>query len=114
MNRRNNRKGRKGGYIFTAKTHTEKGIMSTILGIISLLSVAAAIYLSYKSKGVSAPQYGAAVFLVTVFSLAGLVLGILSRMERDRYYLFSYLGIGLNTVVLAVISVILYAGAYGI
>ncbi|NLL76586.1 MAG: hypothetical protein GX235_05005 [Clostridiales bacterium] len=114
MNRRNHHKGRKSGYIFTAKKHTEKGIMATILGIISAVSVTAAIYLSYKNKGAAVTQYGAAVFLVTLFSLTGLILGILSRMEKDRYYLFSYLGIGFNTAVLAIISIILYAGAYGI
>ncbi|WMC93192.1 DUF6142 family protein [Kineothrix sp. MB12-C1] len=112
MNRRNYRARRKNGYIFTSKRHTDKGIMSVVLGVISIISVAAAIYLSYRNNGEAAPQYGAAVFLVTIFSLAGLVLGILSRMEKDRYYLFSYLGIGCNILVLALISIILYAGAY--
>ncbi|TCL59005.1 hypothetical protein EDD76_105181 [Kineothrix alysoides] len=114
MNRRNYRTSRKGGYIFTTKKHPEKGIMSTALGIISIISIAAAVYLSYRNAGAAVTQYGAAVFLVTLFSLAGLVLGILSRMEKDRYYLFSYLGIGFNVVVLAMISIILYAGAYGV
>ena len=42
----------------------------------------------------------------------GIILGVISRMERDKYYLFSYLGIALNVLVLAAISIILYAGAY--
>lgn len=111
MSRKNSRKG---GYIFTAKKHPEKGIMSTILGVISIVSVAAAVYLSFTKKGSAVAQYGAAVLLVTVFSLVGIVLGILSGMEKDRYRLFPFLGIGLNFVALAMISIILYAGAYGI
>ncbi len=101
---------RKGGYIFTVRKHPEKGSMSTILGVLSILSVGAAIYLTYRNGGNAQPQYAAAVFLVTLFSLVGLVLGILSRVEKDNYYLFPHLGIGLNVFCLAAISYILYAG----
>ncbi len=111
MFHRKNQKGRKkGGYIFTVRKHPEKGIMSMILGILSLLSVGAAVYLAYRNGGDAQPQYAAAVFLVTLFSLAGLVLGVLSRVEKDNYYLFPHLGIGLNMLCLAAISYILYAG----
>lgn len=113
INRKENHKN-KGSFIFTTKSHPEKGIMSTILGVISIMSIACAIYLAYSNGGNAQPQYGAAVFLVTLFSLVGLVLGILSRMEKEKYYLFPYLGIGLNVVALAMISMILYAGAYSI
>ncbi|HBA69341.1 MAG TPA: hypothetical protein DCZ40_08290 [Lachnospiraceae bacterium] len=106
-----NHKGKKKeGYIFTVRKHPEKGIMSTVLGILSLLTVGAAVYLAYRNGGEAQPQYGAAVFLVTLFSLAGLILGILSRIEKDNYYLFPHLGIGLNILCLALISFILYAG----
>lgn len=108
------KKGRKGGYIFTAKKHPEKGIMSTILGVISIASVAAAVYLSFRNEGRAAPQYGAAVLLATIFSLTGMVLGVLSAAEKERYRLFPFLGIGLNLLALAMVSIILYAGAYGI
>lgn len=103
--------GKRSGYIFTARKHPEKGIMSTILGIISMVSIGAAVYLAYKNDGNAAPQYGAAVFLVTIFALAGLILGILSRMEKDNFYLFPHLGIIFNFFSLAMISLILYAGA---
>lgn len=102
--------GKRSGYIFTARKHPEKGIMSTILGMISMVSIAAAVYLTYKNGGNAEPQYGAAVFLVTLFSLAGLVLGVRSRMEKDNYYLFPHLGIAFNFLSLAMVSMILYAG----
>lgn len=112
--RSNRRSNRKGGYIFTAKKHPERGIMSLILGIISIVSVVIAVYLAYKNNGNALPQYGAAVFLVTIYSIVGMILGVLSRMEKDVYYLCPYLGMGLNVVALSMISMILYAGAYGI
>lgn len=103
---------KKNSYMFTNKQHTQKGIMSTILGVISLATLAYAVFRSYLSRGDIPRQYGAAAMLVMVFAFVGIILGVVSKMEKDKFYLFSYLGIGLNVLVLAVISIILYAGAY--
>lgn len=108
------RMGRKNSYIFTNKEHSRKGIMSTILGVISLATLAYAIITSYQRAGDIPLQYGAAAMLVMIFAFVGIVLGVISKTEKDKYYLFTYLGIGLNVMVLAVISVILYAGAYAL
>ena len=103
---------KKNSYMFTSKQHTQKGIMSTILGIISLVTLAYAIIMSYFKAGDIPRQYGAAVMLVMIFAFAGIILGLISKTERDKFYLFAYIGIVLNVLALAVISVILYAGAY--
>ena len=108
------RMGRKNSYIFTNKEHSRKGIMSTILGVISLAALAYAIITSYQRAGDIPLQYGAVAMLVMIFAFVGIVLGVISKTEKDKYYLFTYLGIGLNVMVLAVISVILYAGAYAL
>ena len=42
------------------------------------------------------------------------VLGIMSKMEEDKFYLFSYLGILLNVLAIAGVGFILYAGVYGL
>ena len=86
--------------------------MSTILGVISLVTLAYAIIMSYFKAGNIPRQYGAAALLVMVFAFAGIVLGVFSKTERDKFYFFTYLGITLNVLALIVISVILYAGAY--
>lgn len=104
--------GKKNGYIFTNKEHTRKGIMATILGIISIATLIYTVLMSYRQDGNVPRQYGAAAMLVMVFAFVGIILGVISRMERDKYYLFSYLGIALNVLVLVAISIILYAGAY--
>lgn len=103
---------KKNSYMFTNKQHTQKGIMATILGVISLVTLAYAIVMSYLKAGNVPRQYGAAVLLVMIFAFVGIALGVVSKTERDKFYLFSYLGIALNVVALIVISVILYAGAY--
>lgn len=105
---------RKNSYMFTNKSHTLKGIMATILGAISLITLVYIIFMSYRNYGEVPMQYGTAAFLVTIFALAGAALGVVSKTEKDKYYFFSYLGITLNVLALAVVSAILYAGAYGI
>ena len=105
---------KKNSYMFTNKQHSQKGIMSTILGVISLATLAYAVIMSYLRAGDIPRQYGAAAMLVMIFAFVGIGLGVVSKTERDKFYLFTYLGIVLNVLALAVISVILYAGAYAL
>lgn len=100
------------GYIFTSKTHPEKGIMSAILGSLSIITFAAAVYLSYLHRGQIPDRYGTAGLLAAVFMAAGLVLGIWSFTEKDKFKLFPVLGIILNIIAFGMLSLILYAGAY--
>ena len=103
---------KKNSFLFTNKEHTLKGIMGTILGVISLISLVYIIEDSYSTAGEVPIQYGAVAFLTMIFAFVGIVLGVLSKSDKDKFYFFSYLGIVLNVIVLATLSVILYAGAY--
>ena len=103
---------KKSDFMFTSKEHTLKGIMATILGVISLVSLVYIILDSYWKAGQVPQQYGAVAFLTMLFAFVGIALGVISKSERDKFYFFSYLGIVLNVLVLAALSVILYAGAY--
>ncbi|MCX4306142.1 MAG: DUF6142 family protein [Acetatifactor sp.] len=103
---------KKNSFMFTNKEHTLKGIMGTILGVISLISLVYIIEDSYSTAGEVPIQYGAVAFLTMIFAFVGIVLGVLSKSDKDKFYFFSYLGIVLNVIVLATLSVILYAGAY--
>lgn len=100
------------GYIFTNKKHPEKGIMSFILGILSLGTYIMAVYLSYQGKGVSSARYGAAGVLAGVFMTVGLILGIMSLREKETFKLFPVLGMIVNVLAFFALSLILYAGAY--
>ena len=102
----------KKNYIFTNKRYSEKSIMSAILGVISLGALVAAVYYTFLAGGEAMVGYGVTGLLATIFSLVGLVLGILSKLEKDKFYLFSYIGIVTNA--LAVISIIymIYVGNF--
>lgn len=100
--------------IFTDKKHTKRGIMSTILACISIVSLILAIYRTYEAKGEAGLNMGVVGVVSFLFAVTGIVLGVMGKMEEERFLLFAYLGIGLNVAALALISMILFAGAYGL
>lgn len=106
--------GIKKNYIFTNKRYSEKSIMSTILGLISLGAILAAVYFSFAAGGEAMVGYGVTALLAAIFSIVGMVLGIMSRLEKDRFYFFSYVGIVTNFLAVLSIGYIIYAGVYGI
>ena len=85
--------------------------MSTILGVISIVSLIIVVYLSYLSGGVAETGYGVTGFLATIFSLIGLGLGIVTVRDKDYYRVFPWLGTILNLVALGMISFLLYFGS---
>ena len=105
MSRRNN-------YIFTNRKHSQKAIMSTVLGVISLVSLIAVIYLTYIRKGDAPLNYGLTGLFIMIFSIIGLLLGIMTAREKDRFKLFPAMGLLLNAVALIGIGLIVYAGMY--
>ena len=100
------------GFIFTNKKHTEKGIMSTILGVLANITLGLAIYYSYLGGGVSSERYAAAAFLAVIFMAVGLGLGLWSTTETEKFRLFTVVGIFVNVVAFGMLSLVLFAGAY--
>ncbi|MBP5607319.1 MAG: hypothetical protein J6X66_03510 [Lachnospiraceae bacterium] len=97
-------------YKFTNKRHSMKAFMAVILALIGIVTIILSIVMSYKNGGEAKPGYAAAVLLSMIMALAGVVLGIISRTEPDRYYFFADLGIVLNIIVLAAGGTILALG----
>ncbi len=102
----------KKNYIFTNKKYSEKSIMSAILGVISLGALIAAVYCTFLAGGEATIGYGVTGLLAAVFSVIGLLLGILSKLEKDMFYLFSYIGIVTNICAIAAIGYIIYVGNF--
>ncbi len=103
---------KKRNYIFTNKRHSQKAIMSTILGIISTASLSIVIYLTYRHGGAATVGYGITGLLAAIYSLVGFILGVITVQEKDYYRLFPCLGILLNLIALGAVGLILYMGVY--
>jgi len=87
------------------------GRSSRILGGLSLVSLGIVTYLSYSQGGVMHGGYGVTGVLATIYSLIGLILGILTLREKDIYRIFPVLGTILNVVALGGVSFLLYLGS---
>lgn len=105
---------RKPNYMFTNKSHPQRGIISTLLGSIDLSSLGLAVWLCFQNRGTGTARLGTATLFALLFSIAGLILGILSRLEKDKFYIFPTIGITLNFLVIALTIFILFAGAYSL
>lgn len=105
---------RRKSYMFTNKSHSDIGKMSAALGVISTVSICLVIYFSYRQDGGMNPKLGAAAFFALLFSLGGEVLGIMSRLEKDKFYFFPNVGIILNTIVIIIVGFLLYLGVSGV
>ena len=104
------RRFKKAGYIFTDKKNPRWGIMSTLLGLIAVVSVAAAVYFTYLENGVAPMQYGMVILLSVIYSMIGMVLGVRSLLEKDIFKLFPIIGIVLNVIAAIEGGIILYLG----
>lgn len=97
-------------YIFTNKKHSQRGLMSVILGAISLVSLIVVIYLTYLKSGEAPGGYGVTGLLATLFSFVGLILGIVTVQDKAYYRVAPWLGVILNLVSLICVGLILYLG----
>ena len=67
--------------------------------------------MSYSQGGVMHGGYGVTGVLATVYSLIGLILGVLTLRDKDIYRFFPVLGTILNVISLGGISFLLYLGS---
>lgn len=99
-----------GKILYTNKKHSYPGIFATVLASIVLITLIVLIIVSYKTAGNNPDNFGATLLLCTVFSLSGLILGLIGKYQADRFLLWSHVGLIMNAIDLAAIGMILYAG----
>ena len=97
-------------YIFTKRDNAKKGIMSTVLGIISIITLVLIIYFSFLRDGQIPERYATTMLITSIFSLSGIVLGTIGLFEKEKFHLFPGVGVFLNTVALGLIWFIVSTG----
>ena len=97
-------------YKFTNKKHSIGGIVSTLMAIIAIALLIIAVMFSFKAAGNGGEEVGTMALLSAVFSVVGLITGLLSYREYDRYYTFSLIGSLLNGIVTILLIMLLFVG----
>ena len=96
-------------YKFSNQKHSVGGVISTIMGVFSLLLLIYSIYLSFKSRGVAGSIVGSITFGALAFSVLGCVMGLISFRESDRFHTFSFIGsllCGIMTIIMIMLLVV--------
>lgn len=88
-------------YSFAEEKHSRRGIVSTMLGVFSFVVFATLVWLSYYLGGQTGAYVGAIGFTGLVFTVCGVVLGLMSFGEDNVRHLFSRIGSVLNGIMLA-------------
>ncbi len=99
-------------YRFTSKSRSDRGVMSSVCGTISLISLAVTVLKVIRDGGQAAERMGAAGFVSFLFCLAGLILGIISLMEKDKFLFFPRLGFILSLISGIAWGAVLYVGFF--
>lgn len=89
-------------YSFAEKRNSGNGIVSTIMGVISLVFFVAMVYASYYTRGDAGIYAGAFGVCGIIFALAGFIVGVISFSEKDIKYKYPKIGSILSGIMFGV------------
>lgn len=88
-------------YSFEETRHSQRGITSTVLGIVALLVFLILIYVAAYYEGNGGAYLGSIGIAAMILTIYGLVCGLRSFQEKNKIYTFSKIGSILNGVLIA-------------
>ena len=97
-------------YKFTNKKHSVGGVLATLMALVAIALIVVAVVISFKARGSGGAEVGTLSLMAMVFSVFGLVMGLLSFREIDRYYTFSYIGSIMNGIITILLVMLLLVG----
>lgn len=100
----------KRSYKFTDKKHSRQGLAASALGLFSLVLGAVVLVMAFRQSGEAGKIVGLLGLLSMLSGVLGFILALRSFHEEDVYYLFSYIGTGVNGVLTILWMLVLTIG----
>ncbi len=97
-------------YRFTNKRYAKEGIISSVLGILSVICLVTGIVRSFELRGNGDSIVGLLGMGALLMSFVGLIFGIKSFKDEDKFYTFSKLGVCVCGIILISMLCILFGG----
>ena len=97
-------------YRFTDKNNTTGGIVSSLLAVVGLCLFVVGVIISYKEKGNAGIIVGALGTVAFIQSCIGMIIGLKSFKEKDKFYLFSWIGVIVNGIMWLAMCIIIAGG----
>lgn len=104
---RNKKRNKKETIHFSGRRHTKTGIVSTVIGALSILGFIAVCIVSGIADGKGGILIGFAGLLLLMISIEGFVLSYKAFKKKDIFYVYPVVGAILNGVM-----IILYMSLY--
>lgn len=98
---------KRNNYKFSDKIHSKKGILSFLIGIVSLIIFIVTTYISSKSGGNGSLYLGLLGIVAMIMTIYGFTIALKALKEKEILYLFPIIGITLNAILL-IFYLILY------
>ncbi len=97
-------------YKFSDKSPTLGGTISTIMGIVALITFMWGVFVAFKAKGYAGIEVGTYAIITFLLSLLGMIIGLISFKEDDKFYLLSKIGSLLCGIMLVMMIAIFLMG----
>ncbi|MDD6339659.1 MAG: DUF6142 family protein [Butyrivibrio sp.] len=94
-------------YKFSDKKHSVGGAISTMLALAAVIFFVISVRFSFAARGEGGDNVGSAALASTAFAVFGLVVGLMSYKESNRYRTFSFIG-SLSSGIMTIIMVMLF------
>ncbi len=99
------------GYKFSDKSHSTRGIFSTVLGTMALIMLIILIRMATVAGGKGSIYLGSIGLVAIALNIIGLIFGMLGFLERDKYPFFAKVGAIWNLLLLVGWASIIMIGA---
>lgn len=101
---------KKSNFMFSNRNHSKKGMLSTFLAVLTIITLLILSILSSRTGGNGSMLLGGFGLCALILSIAGFMIGLQSLKEEEVYYSFPVVGTTLNTIILVVYLIIYIMG----
>ncbi|MFT3983421.1 MAG: DUF6142 family protein [Lachnospiraceae bacterium] len=105
---------KKKSFMFSSRHQSEIGILSLVLGVVSLGGMAGAILVSFLGRGETALRLGGVGLFAVLADVIGIVAGCMSLQERDIFVWLPRAALILNLLALALWIYLIMMGIRGV
>lgn len=95
---------------FVGRKQSIYGLISTIIGGASVVTLAALFYITTRSAGTTSTWIGLVGLLLLVLTLAGLITGVSGLKQKDIFYTLPVVGVALNGILFVGMVVLYFLG----
>lgn len=97
-------------YKFSTKKHSVGGVVATVMFVCAIALFIWAINVSFQAQGKGGQVVGEIALTSFAVSIAGMIIGLISFKESDRYHTFSYVGALLNGIMSIIMFMLFVVG----